>query len=384
MPSIVINLNEAELFFLLTGDIGDVLSNRRLMFSLKKLGYDGSSKDVIIPYTKHKKIQVLQNLQELLKKFNFLEEKSQEIQNSLDSFYQEQAEFDNFSEKAKTIRNYQFDELKQDKDFADFSQVVAKEFTKRDPKDFQWLSAFHMAFSQKSCNFSVPGAGKTTIVYAAYAYLRNNKKVDKLVVIGPKSSFVPWENEYEECFGEEITSQRISGEVPIEERKQHLASGSPTELTLISFHSVPNLQNEIEYFIKNNNVMLVVDEAHRIKNPDGKNAASILEIGKEAKSRIILTGTPLPNGYQDLYNLYKFIYPYHYRDILKFHYGNLEDMTQNQELNSDRVNQLIENISPFFIRVKKETLKLPSVQETVIPIKMDRYQRNIYDFIEDH
>jgi predicted LPLAT superfamily acyltransferase len=50
-----------------------------------------------------------------------------------------------------------------------------------------------MAFSQKSCNFSVPGAGKTTIVYAAYTYLRSvndiDKKVDKLVVIGPKSSF---------------------------------------------------------------------------------------------------------------------------------------------------------------------------------------------------
>jgi SNF2 family DNA or RNA helicase len=42
--------------------------------------------------------------------------------------------------------------------------------------------------------------------------------------------------------------------------------------------------------------MLVVDEAHRIKNPDGKNAISILEAGKEAKSRIILTGTPLSNS----------------------------------------------------------------------------------------
>jgi SNF2 family DNA or RNA helicase len=76
----------------------------------------------------------------------------------------------------------------------------------------------------------------------------------------------------------------------------------PAELTLISFHSVPNLQKEIEVFIKSNNVMLVVDEAHRIKNPDGKNAISILEAGKEAKSRIILTGTPLPNGYQDYRN----------------------------------------------------------------------------------
>lgn len=385
MPSITINLDEQGQYFLLTGDTDNVLANRRLMFSLKKLGYDKSSENLTIPYAKHTKIQILQELQELLEKFNFVEEKSQETQDSLDSFYQEQATFEEFSNKAKTIRNYQFNELEQDEDFADFCQVVKQEFIRK-PRDFQWLSAFHMTFSQKACNFSVPGAGKTTIVYATYAYLKNtqdiNKKVDRLVVIGPKSSFAPWENEYKACFGQRIISQRISGEVPIEERRQHLASGCPAELTLISFHSVPNLQNEIDNFIKNNNVMLVVDEAHRIKNPI-KTATSILEIGKEAKSRIVLTGTPLPNGYQDLYNLYKFIYPYHYKDILKFHYGNLKDMTQKQELESHRVNQLIDNISSFFIRVKKEDLGLPPIQEKIIDVKMDAHQREIYDFIEE-
>ncbi len=57
-------------------------------------------------------------------------------------------------------------------------------------------------------------------------------------------------------------------------------------------------------------------------------------------------------------------------------------MTQKQELDSDRVSRLIENISPFFIRVKKETLKLPPIQEEIINIAMDEHQREIYDFIE--
>lgn len=386
MPSITISLNERENNFLLTGDVSDVFANRRLMFSLKRLGYIKNNQNLTIPYSEHKKISVLQNLQELLAKFDFIEQQSQDTQASLDSFYQEQRTFKKFSDKAKTIRNYQFRDLEEDKGFAEFCKIVTSQFIRK-PKKFQWLSAFHMAFSQKSCNFSVPGSGKTTIVYAAYAYLKHtinlDEKVDKLVVIGPKSSFAPWENEYKECFGTSIESQRISGEIPIEQRKQHLASGSPAELTLISFHSVPNLQAEIDNFIKNNNVMLVIDEAHRIKNPDGKNAISILEIGKEAKSRVVLTGTPLPNGYQDLYNLYKFIYPYHYKDILQFHYGNLENMTQNSELESDRVNKLINNISPFFTRIKKDHLKLPSTKDTVISLDMDTHQRKIYDFIEE-
>ena len=40
-------------------------------------------------------------------------------------------------------------------------------------------------------NFSVPGAGKTSMVYGTYAYLSSESinKVDKIVVIGPKKFF---------------------------------------------------------------------------------------------------------------------------------------------------------------------------------------------------
>ena len=57
-----------------------------------------------------------------------------------------------------------------------------------------------MAFSLNSCNFSVPGSGKTTIVYAAYTYLKALNKIDKLFIIGPLSSNMAWKNEYYECF----------------------------------------------------------------------------------------------------------------------------------------------------------------------------------------
>ena len=128
--------------------------------------------------------------------------------------------------------------------------------------------------------------------------------------------------------------------------------------------------------------MVVVDEAHRIKNPEGVWGRSVTEISKEAKARIILTGTPVPNGYQDIYNLYKFIYPFKFKDILQVHYQNLEDMTNNSSPESTRVLELKEHISPFFIRIKKDVLKLPKVVEKIIEVDMEPYQKEIYDFIE--
>jgi phenylalanyl-tRNA synthetase alpha subunit len=54
------------------------------------LGYDKSNENLIIPYEEHVKIQVLQELQELLKKFNFSEKKSQEVQSSFQAFFSSQ------------------------------------------------------------------------------------------------------------------------------------------------------------------------------------------------------------------------------------------------------------------------------------------------------
>ncbi len=376
----------AENYFILENfDYGKI--NRRLKTSFKRLHIATEDNKIKIPYEVLNREQILNEILKLLKKFNIDYELSEDINNELTSFSNEIENFKLFSTKAKQIRNNEFkeyDELVQE--FDNFQKHLQLNMARK-LYDFQVLSSFHLAFSQNACNFAVPGAGKTSIVYGAYSYLKNLppeniKHVDKIMIIGPLSSFAPWENEYESCFGENTTVQRISGEVKKELRIQHLYSGNPAEITIISHASVNSLEIEIKDFLKNNKVMLVVDEAHRIKNPDGIWANSILEISKEASARVILTGTPLPNGYEDLYNLYKFIYPFKYKNILNKHISNLEDMSRNDSSESARVKQFIEDISPYFIRIKKSDLDLPKITEKIIEVTMESEQRKIYDFIE--
>lgn len=102
--------------------------------------------------------------------------------------------------------------------------------------------------------------------------------------------------------------------------------------------------------------MVVLDEAHKIKNTQGAiTAASTMELAKLATSRVVLTGTPAPNGYEDLYNLFKFIWPD--RDIISYNVAQLSNMSANSDDN--RIPDLIERISPFFIRIKKSDLNIP-------------------------
>lgn len=387
-PRIIIDIDDAD-NFIFSGDTDSILRNRRLFFSLKRLQIKVDGCSIHIPFEKATKVQILQELQVLLKKYSFESSFTIKTKTEVANYDREQSLFNDFIEKARDIRNDKFKhKLELIKDFDKFQKVLAKTLV-RPLYPMQLLSSFHMAFSQNACNFSVPGSGKTTIVYGAYIYLKSlsrddPKHVDKLLVIGPLSSFAPWEKEYFACFGHKPLVKRLSGDNKISKstKEEHLFSGSPSEITLLCHAGINNLQSEILSFLRRNKTMVVIDEAHRIKNPEGIWGKSSVEIAKEAISRIILTGTPVPNGYEDLFNLFQFLYPFKYKDILRFHYANLVDMTRNSDLESDRVRNLIDNVSPYFIRIKKSDLNLPPYREHVIEVEMDQLQREIYDFIE--
>lgn len=299
----------------------------------------------------------------------------------VDSYLLEEARFSDFSQQAKLIRNNQgnVDELKA------FERTLLDCLPSRTLYDLQLLSAYHLAFSQNSCNFSVPGAGKTSVVYGAYAYLHslpvNDKKhVDKLLIVGPLSSFAAWENEYTECFGKKPRSKRLTAEMSLESKKQLLYESNEYEIILLSYASVSTLINELTYFLKSNHVMMILDEAHKIKNVSGGvYAESVLSLSPFADSRVVLTGTPAPNGYEDLYNLFHFIWPT--KKIIKYQIGQLRDMSKTQ--NDPRVQSLMDQIEPYFIRVKKSDLHIPdAINNPPILVPMKENQRRIYDFVE--
>ncbi len=311
-------------------------------------------------------------------KINFSEDISEELNNFINS----EIEFAKYSNNALEIRN---NNCNVD-DFRNFKDSVQNKLVGRVLYPLQFLSSYHLAFSQNACNFSVPGAGKTSIVYGAYAYLNSlpkndNKFVDTILIIGPLSSFGPWENEYFECFKRKANSLRLSGSMKLEEKRMALYSSSKPEIILLSYASVISLKDDLIYFLHKNNCMVVLDEAHKIKNiNDGIIAQSVLELSTFCKSRVILTGTPAPNGYEDLYNLFQFIWPG--KRIIKFNKGQLRDMTLNQ--NDTRVPDLIDSISPFFIRIRKSDLQIPGYEElSPILVQMSENQRKIYDIIEN-
>lgn len=382
MANISIDFDSSKNEIYLLGDTAALQKNRFAWRYMRDYLHPNIADDhIVISIRDREPFAVMSDISSMLAKYGFSESQSESSEKVVQDYYQEERNFAEFSEKALRIRNNDCDV----NDFEEFTRTVAENLTARSLYPLQLLSAYHMAFSQNACNFSVPGAGKTSIVYGAYAYLHNlpqnnPKHIDRLLIVGPLSSFGPWESEYEECFGRIPISKRLVGGVDRTAKQDYLISKYPAELTLISYASLISLQTEIGFYLRNNKVMVVLDEAHKAKNSSGGVIAqAVLDMSKYSKSRIVLTGTPAPNGYEDIYNMFKFIWPN--KNVMGFEVNQLRDITATGD--QARVTRLIESISPYFIRIRKSDLNIPPA--TVHPpiyVSMGSLQQRIYDFVE--
>lgn len=80
-----------------------------------------------------------------------------------------------------------------------------------------------------------------------------------------------------------------------------------------------------------------------------------------------------------IYNMFKFIWPT--KNVMGFEVNQLRDITTSGD--EQRISRLIANISPYFIRIRKSDLNIPSATtHPPVLVDMGPIQRRIYDFIE--
>ncbi len=164
----------------------------------------------------------------------------------------------------------------------------------------------HLAI-QNTADFSVPGAGKTTVALAYWAQLRRSVPNLALWVVGPLSAFRPWEDEFAACFGRPSNSVRLRGSAT--SRARTLAHLEPFEMVLCSYQTVWRDQESIQRSLSQRPYLLVLDEAHYVKSPTGALSAAVRAIGPSAFRRMVLSGTPMPKGPEDLWSLFTFLWP---------------------------------------------------------------------------
>jgi hypothetical protein len=206
-------------------------------------------------------------------------------------------------------------------------------------------------------NFSVPGAGKTRVGLAVFQALRRQEGIERLLVVGPKSSFGAWQFENVECLQPPLLME--------------IADGPPagtSDAIIVNYERLPTMVSTLGRWLTERPSMIILDEAHRMKlGADGAYGAACLALGPRSKRRLILTGTPAPNGVRDLENLFGFVWPGTGRQSV------LRSVNGGDLASASRA------LKPLFTRTTKDELDLPPVERTLRTIALPPLHAEIYE-----
>ena len=225
---------------------------------------------------------------------------------------------------------------------------------------------------------------KTIITYASYKYMKIHNLVDSILVIGPLNSYNAWNDEYNTCFGESPDLENLAYLSKKDILNYFgLSTQNQKEITFINIDKATKYKSELCQFLNSRSSLLIIDEGHKEKNPTAQITQAVLEITKFAKARIILTGTPMPNGYEDLFSLMNIYSPY--EKILPFSYSQLQSFTKNGASEKDE-QRIMESIKPYYSRVSKkyllETKELLAPIINTVPVELSDKQVILYEFLD--
>lgn len=252
------------------------------------------------------------------------------------------------------------------KDFyKEFSKVVQSEVS-RPLYEIHLRSAYFMYEMARAANFSVPGAGKTAMLLGVFAYLNRenapfNEKIDRLLVVSPLNAFDSWKREFEAVFGDKKVLRSIDSQTSSDFSYDLSINWGVSNLILVNYESLPKYLSKLNENI-DTNTMLVFDEVHRVKNPEGTRAEKALELSKKLKFKYVLTGTPIPNTYKDIYNFLHILYGNEYNSYFGWDLGFLLNpkVREIRDINS--------KLYPFFWRTNKKDLNVPRAEDDYIEI----------------
>jgi hypothetical protein len=242
-------------------------------------------------------------------------------------------------------------------EFDVFKNIVKQEVD-RELYDIQYWLSFYQVCMKRAANFSVPGAGKTSMVYGSFAYLSSPQinKAKRIVVIGPKNSFLSWKEEFRNVFGNKRSLRVLDIHASDFVSEMMYKNTDNYNLVLINYESLITHKEALSKII-DEKTLLVFDEVHKIKRIGSERAKVAIELSCKSTYRLVLTGTPIPNSYQDIWNFLHILYNFEYKQYFGFSQSELSHLspTESQEIN--------EKLSPFFWRVTKNQLLVPKENE---------------------
>ncbi len=205
------------------------------------------------------------------------------------------------------------------------------------------------------------GLGKTVQVLAFFSHHKAGKPI---LIVVPTSLLFNWEREIEK-FLPQASILVYSGQ------NRSLENALTASFILTSYTLI---RQDFELLQPIDYACIVLDEGQTIKNPDSQIAGCLFQFKSEM--RLILSGTPIENRWEDLWSLYHFLMPELLGDRQTF-----KAKMAAADVDGRYLKQLKKQVRPFLLRRLKGDVAqdLPEKISQTVLIEMTAQQRTLYE-----
>ena len=232
---------------------------------------------------------------------------------------------------------------------------------------YEWMSRLAY-WGAGACLADDMGLGKTL---QAITLMQSRAAQGPQLVIMPTSLLHNWVSEMNR-FAPALNVKLLNQQGV--NRQQVVADAEPADIVLATYGL---LVTEGELLSQRTWTTIVLDEAHAIKNRDTQTSKSAMEL--KGDFRLMLTGTPLQNHLNEIWNLFQFANP----GLL----GSYQQFTDRfilpieRDHDAERQRLLRRLLSPFLLRRTKDDVlsELPEKTEITLRVELSADEQALYD-----
>ena len=258
-------------------------------------------------------------------------------------------------------------------------------------------TALEMSWNKKVfAYFMEMGTGKTKVAIDNIAMLYDNGKINGVLIIAPKGVYKTWySQEIPTHLADHIKPKTVLWQAMINQKQQKLLNtlfetGHDLHILIMNVEAF-STKKGVDFatrFLSSHNTYMAVDESTTIKNPGAKRTKSIVGLGKYAKYRRILTGSPITKSPLDLYKQCEFLDEYLLDHSSYYTFRTRYAVMRKANFNGRSVEivvgyknlgELSDKIKPFSYRVlKDDCLDLPKKTFMKRIITLTAEQEKVY------
>lgn len=258
---------------------------------------------------------------------------------------------------------------------------------KTEPRQYQLKALNYSWMKEVFAYYMDMGTGKTKTAIDLYSAYYINGSVDRLLVTTKFSTRMNWVREFQIHCPIDYEVMILDTTKPKQFDEYNTTNNGKFKILVVGTESLAAGSASLyaEKFVSVSvRCGMIIDEAHMIKTHNAVRSKNAVKIGKQAKYKLIMTGTPVANAPMDLFMQFEFLDTHIIGtgDFYSFRnrYAVMGGFENKQIIGYQNMEELIEIVSPYVYQVRKSEVltELPPKVYEIREVQFNEEQRSLY------